>query len=140
MKPSGVQYLLRPWQTFKDGQLFYGLSKRGNRRWALSTKDGNKNYYKGTGSSGVGRWTTRGRYLVNWEKVRTYVVPSSLDSTMLRPLVCATAPKIRNSFKGYSEGPIDGKLYIQKLREFVKYGTEEAPEAARNEKNYIERG
>jgi large subunit ribosomal protein L41 len=138
MRPSPISYLLRPWQTYRNGEIFYGLIKTGNKRWPLTTKQGNKTFYKGTGSSGIGRWTRKGRYIVNWDKVRTYVVPSSLESTELRPLVCATAPKIKHTFKGYT-GATDGKLYVQKLKEFIQYGAEEAPQAERSS-NFVERG
>ncbi|ANB12798.1 mitochondrial 54S ribosomal protein YmL27 [Sugiyamaella lignohabitans] len=138
MKPTQINFLLRPWQTYRNGEIFYGMLKTGNKRWSLTTKQGNKTFYKGTGSSGVGRWTTRGRYIVNWEKVRTYVVPSGIDTTQLKPLVCATAPKVKHTFRGY-QGPMDGKLYVQKVKDFIKYGVEESPESARNE-NFIERG
>lgn len=138
MRPTAVRSLLRPWKKYKDGTLFYGDTKSGNKRWSLSTKQGNKNFYKGTGSTGVGRWTRKGNYQINWEKVRTYVVPSSVESTDLRPLVCPTTPNIRNTYKGYS-GPTDGKLHLDKTMEFVKYGTEESPEMVR-ENGWSERG
>lgn len=132
MKPTGILQLLRPWKPYKDGTLFYGVRKTGNKRWPLTTKQGNKNFYKGTRSTGIGRWTSRGRYIINWDKVRTYVVPSNVHSTELKPFVCATAPKIVNTFEGYQYGAIDGKLYLQKVKEFIEYGTVEAPAAQRN--------
>lgn len=81
MRPTAPTFLLRPWQRFRTGAPPYGFTKKGNNRWPLTTKDGNKNYYKGTGSSGIGRWTKHGRYKVNYEKVRTYVVPAQLETT-----------------------------------------------------------
>ena len=60
--------LRRPWQTFRDGTLFYGQLKTGTKRHPLTTKQGNKDFYKGTRSSGIGHLDTRGRYHVNWEK------------------------------------------------------------------------
>jgi hypothetical protein len=47
-------------------------------RHALSTKQTNKGYYKGTGSGSMGRHTQHGGYVIEWEKVRTYVVPKNL--------------------------------------------------------------
>jgi large subunit ribosomal protein L41 len=138
MKPSSILQLLRPWKPYKDGTLFYGLRKTGNKRWPLTTKQGNKNFYKGTRSSGIGRFTSRGRYLINWEKVRTYVVPSNVHTTDLKPFVCSTAPKIVNSYKGYKEGAIDGNLYLDKVKEFIEYGTVESPAAQRS--GHRERG
>lgn len=138
MKPSPIAQLLRPWRKYRDGTPFYGWTKTGNKRWSLTTKQGNKNFYKGTGSSGIGRWTTRGRYIINWDKVRTYVVPSGLNETSLKPLVCSKTPMLTHSFKGYDKGAIDGKLYLQKVKEYIEYGTNDAPAAKRE--NNVERG
>lgn len=81
MKPTQINQLLRPWKTFKDGTLFYGTTKNGSKRHPLTSKQGNKNYYKGTRSSGIGSHTAYGKYTINWEKVRTYVVPAGLSNT-----------------------------------------------------------
>lgn len=140
MRPTQVAQLLRPWKKYPDGTPFYGWGKTGTKRWPLGTKQGNKNFYKGTGSSGIGRWTRKGRYLINWGKVRTYVVPSALNDTALKPLVCETTPMVRHHFKGYEKGAVDGKLYLQKVREYIEYGAAEAPEAQRDEENLKERG
>ena len=45
------------------------------RRLRLTTKDVNKGFYKGTGSGSMGRHTKHGGYIVEWNKVRTYVCP-----------------------------------------------------------------
>jgi len=47
-------------------------------RHALSTKQTNKGYYKGTGTGSTGRHTKHGGYIIEWEKVRTYVAPKDL--------------------------------------------------------------
>jgi large subunit ribosomal protein L41 len=47
-------------------------------RHALSTKQANKGFYKGTGTGSTGRHTPHGGYIIEWEKVRTYVVPKNL--------------------------------------------------------------
>jgi large subunit ribosomal protein L41 len=47
-------------------------------RHALSTKQTNKGFYKGTGTGSTGRHTQHGGYIIEWEKVRTYVVPKDL--------------------------------------------------------------
>lgn len=36
--------LRRPWQTFRDGTLYYGQLKSGSKRHALTGKQGNKHY------------------------------------------------------------------------------------------------
>lgn len=139
MRPSVVQYLLRPWKKYKDGTPFKASIDKGTRRWQLTTKDGKRDMYKGTGSSGVGRWSRKGRYLIAWNKVRTYVVPRGLEATDLKPLVCVTAPPICHTFKGYDKGAVDGKLYVQKIKEFIEYGTNEAPDSLRDD-SFTERG
>lgn len=57
------------------------------RRLALTTKQVNKGYYKGTGSGSTGRHTKHGGYVIEWKKVRTYMVPSGLkDFNVRRPV------------------------------------------------------
>lgn len=46
------------------------------RRLRLTTKDVNKGFYKGTRSGAMGRHTKHGGYIIEWNKVRTYVCPS----------------------------------------------------------------
>lgn len=54
-------------------------------RLALSTKKANKGFYKGTGTGSTGRHTKHGGYIIEWEKVRTYVVPANLKEFKARP-------------------------------------------------------
>ncbi|KAI8886402.1 hypothetical protein K501DRAFT_213765 [Backusella circina FSU 941] len=58
---------------------------RGASRMPLTAKKGH-NYYKGTGSGAMGRHTKNGGYLVDWNKVRTFVVPN-LENFSLGPYV-----------------------------------------------------
>lgn len=53
-------------------------------RHALSTKKANKGFYKGTGSGSTGRHTQHGGYIIEWDKVRTYVVPPNLKECKVR--------------------------------------------------------
>lgn len=46
------------------------------RKLRLTVKDVNKGYYKGTRTGSMGRHTKKGGYIIEYEKVRTYVVPS----------------------------------------------------------------
>ena len=117
---SAAQLLKRPWKTYKDGTLFYGQSKAGNKRLALSTKQGNKNYYKGTRSSGIGHMSDKGKYSINYSRVRTFVTPEDM-STPLKPLVSANIPVPKNTFKGYT-GITDGRLWLDKVKEYVEHG------------------
>lgn len=50
------------------------------RRLALTTKQANKGFYKGTGTGSTGRHTKHGGYVIEWEKVRTYVAPPNLKT------------------------------------------------------------
>jgi large subunit ribosomal protein L41 len=54
---------------------FLARSTTGIRRLRLTTKMVNGGYYKGTGSGSMGRHTKHGGYKIDWNKVRTYVVP-----------------------------------------------------------------
>jgi large subunit ribosomal protein L41 len=49
------------------------------RKLQLTTKDMNKGFYKGTRSGSMGRHTKYGGYVIEWKKVRTYVVPPLAD-------------------------------------------------------------
>jgi large subunit ribosomal protein L41 len=48
------------------------------RRLQLTTKKAAKGFYKGTGSGSMGSHTKYGGYRIDWDKVRTYVVPKNL--------------------------------------------------------------
>lgn len=49
------------------------------RKLKLTTKDVKKGYYKGNRTGSMGRHTKYGGYIIEWEKVRTYAVPSLAD-------------------------------------------------------------
>lgn len=53
------------------------------QRLALTTKQVNGGYYKGTGTGSMGRHTKYGGYVVEWSKVRTYVVPADMKGFMV---------------------------------------------------------
>ncbi|EDO15432.1 hypothetical protein Kpol_1027p6 [Vanderwaltozyma polyspora DSM 70294] len=134
---SPVSLLTRPWKKTRDGTLFYGLSKSGNIRTTLTTKQGNKNLYKGTRSSGIGRFTNHGRYIIQWEKVRTFVTPKNYN-TDLKPLVSKDVPELKHAFKGYENGVYDTKLYFAKLKDYIKNG--QVQSKASDISCYVERG
>ncbi|ODQ82226.1 hypothetical protein BABINDRAFT_158866 [Babjeviella inositovora NRRL Y-12698] len=134
---SLVSQLTRPWKKFRDGTLFYGQHKTGSKRHQLTTKQGNKNYYKGTRSSGVGIHTRKGAYQIVWSKVRTFVVPQNLSACTLKPLVSMNTPQIKHHFQGYPKGMIDSKLNFDKIKEFIEHGEVESKLV---DNKYIERG
>ncbi|KAK6202610.1 mitochondrial 54S ribosomal protein YmL27 [Scheffersomyces amazonensis] len=118
---SSISSLKRPWQHFKDGSLWYGFSKSGSKRLPLTTKQGNKNYYKGTRSSGIGRLNKHARYLINWSKVRTYVVPD-LSKTELKALVSPNSPQILQKISGYEDGFKNPEFALNQAINFVEHG------------------
>lgn len=59
------------------------LAKR-LKRLALTTKATNKGYYKGTGTGPMGTHTKHGGYIIDWDRVRTYVVPQDLKDFKVR--------------------------------------------------------
>lgn len=136
-KESPISLLTRPWKKFRDGTLFYGDSKTGTRRTALTTKQGNKTMYKGTRSSGIGKHTRYGGYTIQWRKVRTFVTPEHYN-TDLKPLVSHNVPELKHQFKGYAKGSLDTKLYFDKLKEYIQNGKLQTE--ASDPKVYIERG
>lgn len=117
-----VSNLRRPWQTFRDGQIWYGFTTRGSKRHPLTTKQGNKNFYKGTGSTGYGKLNKNGTYIVNWEKVRTYVVPADLYNTELKALVSPNVPEIYQKFVGYEDGVKNPELAWKNIKDFIEFG------------------
>ncbi|KAF9934001.1 hypothetical protein FBU30_003719 [Linnemannia zychae] len=77
----------------------FGITKaimRGASRQQLTAKRG-RNHYKGTGSGAMGRHTKRGGYFIEWEKVRSYVVPDLTDFKLL-PYVSRSTQKTTGAF------------------------------------------
>ena len=68
---------------------------RSFRKLPLTTKDINKGFYKGTGTGSMGSHTKFGGYVIDWQKVRTYVVPPGLDSFKVRNHLRAEAERQR---------------------------------------------
>ena len=58
---------------------------------ALSSKMGNKNFYKGRGARNEGTHTSKGAYVVRPERLLRIAVPSALETTPLRPYVHTNA-------------------------------------------------
>ncbi|KAK1969354.1 hypothetical protein LY78DRAFT_654186 [Colletotrichum sublineola] len=77
----------------------------------LTTKDVNKGFYKGNRTGAMGRHTKFGGYVIEWHKVRTYVVPEGLNSTKLTPFVSDTIRPLKGTYPS-KEGPRDPQLYL----------------------------
>lgn len=119
---TSVLSLRRPDKTFKDGTLWYGDFKTGSKRHPLTTKQGNKHYYKGTRSSGIGRQNSHGKYIINWDKVRTYVVPASLHTSEIKSMVSPNAAYIRQRYIGYPDNSKSPELALRNAIDYVEYG------------------
>lgn len=120
---ASVQATLRkPWKTFRDGTLYYGMLKSGSKRHPLTTKQGNKHYYKGTRSTGIGHLDSRGRYHIDWNKVRTYVVPSGLNTTNLKALVSPNSPQFIQKVEGYKDSFKSPELALHNAINFIENG------------------
>lgn len=53
-------------------------------RLRLTTKQVNGGYYKGNRTGSMGHFDHKGNYVIDWKKVRTYVVPEDLDTFKVR--------------------------------------------------------
>ncbi|KAF4635861.1 hypothetical protein G7Y89_g2231 [Cudoniella acicularis] len=82
------------------------------QRLALNTKNANKGYYKGTGTGSTGSHTKHGGYIINWEKVRTYVVPQNLKDFKLTPFVTKKIRPVKGRFEGDPKGAFSGERYL----------------------------
>ncbi|KAI8804167.1 hypothetical protein BJ742DRAFT_826009 [Cladochytrium replicatum] len=64
---------------------------RGYIRKPMTSKRGNKNYYKGTGTGRMGHRTRKGFYKIDPWQLRTWMVPEGLSMTPLRATVSRNA-------------------------------------------------
>ncbi|KAK0125579.1 hypothetical protein ONS95_000414 [Cadophora gregata] len=92
------------------------LAKR-LQRLALTTKATNKGYYKGTGSGPMGSHTKHGGYIIDWDRVRTYVVPEDLKDFKLTPFVTQNMQKTTGRYPGDPKGPVSGESYLKKWKD-----------------------
>ncbi|RDW88810.1 hypothetical protein BP6252_00842 [Coleophoma cylindrospora] len=86
------------------------------RRLQLTTKQVNKGFYKGTGSGSMGEHTKHGGFVINWNKVRTYVVPSNLKDFKLTPFVTRNMKPTKGRFEGDPKGALSGVAYLEKWK------------------------
>ncbi|KAK4234882.1 mitochondrial ribosomal protein L27-domain-containing protein [Achaetomium macrosporum] len=84
------------------------------RRLRLTTKDVNKGFYKGTRTGSMGRHTKHGGYIIDWNKVRTYVCPS-LEGFKLTPFVTRNMPRTFGKYET-ELGPKDPELYLARWK------------------------
>eukprot|EP00118_Oscarella_pearsei_P025599 m.308445 g.308445 ORF g.308445 m.308445 type:complete len:102 (+) comp44015_c0_seq1:50-355(+) len=69
---------------------------RGARRGNMTSKRGNRTFYKGRGAKSTGYHTSKGNFIVQKQKVPEFVVPD-LTGFQLRPYVSYKTPKIKCS-------------------------------------------
>ncbi|OTA62271.1 50S ribosomal protein YmL27 [Hypoxylon sp. EC38] len=86
------------------------------RKLPLTTKDIKKGFYKGTRTGSMGRHTKFGGYIIDWDKVRTYVVPVGLDTFKLTPFVTRKVRPTRGRYEGYPMGPKSPELYLDRWK------------------------
>ncbi|KAI2472913.1 mitochondrial ribosomal protein L27-domain-containing protein [Annulohypoxylon bovei var. microspora] len=87
------------------------------RKFRLTTKDVNKGFYKGTRTGSMGRHTKHGGYVIDWTKVRTFVVPANLDNFKLTPFVTKMVHRTKGRYEGYSKGPKSPELYLDRWKQ-----------------------
>ncbi|KXJ96745.1 mitochondrial ribosomal protein L27-domain-containing protein [Microdochium bolleyi] len=85
------------------------------RKLPLTTKDINKGFYKGNRTGSMGRHTKYGGYVVDYSKVRTYVVPD-LKGFQLTPFVTNKIESIHGRYEGYAKGPRSPELYLERWK------------------------
>lgn len=70
------------------------LFARATRKLALTTKMVNKGFYKGTRTGSMGWHTKHGGYRIDWNKVRTYMVPDLDEFNVRLHLYLSTLPSL----------------------------------------------
>ncbi|MCJ1388421.1 hypothetical protein MMC18_001268 [Xylographa bjoerkii] len=86
------------------------------RRLALTTKQVNGGFYKGTGSGSMGRHTKHGDYVIEWHKVRTYIVPPQLKDFKLTPFVTRNMEPLKGKFERDKKGGLSGQRYLDRWK------------------------
>ena len=71
------------------------MAGRANRMANMPSKYGNLQFYKGKGATNQGRITSKGKFLLDWTRLKFIMSPGSLESFPLKPYV-AKAPRIKN--------------------------------------------
>lgn len=65
----------------------------------------------------MGRHTKHGDYLIEWRKVRTYVVPEQLKQCKLTPFVTRQMRPTKGRFEGDPKGGLSGEAYLKRWKE-----------------------
>ncbi|GAB0134561.1 hypothetical protein EsDP_00002926 [Epichloe bromicola] len=100
---------MRPTQVLSVGRY---------RHLKLTTKDVGKGFYKGNRTGSMGRHTKYGGYVIEWNKVRTYAVPSGLKDFKLTPFVSREVRAQSGDYKGLEKGPQDPYFYVEQWKRY----------------------
>lgn len=103
------------------------LLSRAVRRLPLTSKQAGPNYYKGYGGGAMGSHTRRGGYILDYSKIRTYVVPD-LEGFHLTPFVSKRIEKPdtkvfakgEEGMEDVGRGPMSGAAWVRSWREAVE--------------------
>ncbi|KAI0887826.1 50S ribosomal protein YmL27 [Annulohypoxylon maeteangense] len=87
------------------------------RKFRLTTKDVNKGFYKGTRTGRMGSHTKYGGYVIDWSRVRTFVVPPNLSKFKLTPYVTQLVREKKGRYEGYQMGPKSAELYLDRWKQ-----------------------
>ncbi|KAL3433035.1 hypothetical protein BDV09DRAFT_172955 [Aspergillus tetrazonus] len=79
-------------------------------RLRLTTKQVNGGYYKGNRTGSMGYFAKNGSYVIDWKKVRTYVVPENLNEFKLTPFVTKVMAPTKSRYTHEIER--NGKIFI----------------------------
>ncbi|KAI1934136.1 60S ribosomal protein L27, mitochondrial [Ophidiomyces ophidiicola] len=110
-------------------------------RLRLTTKQVNGGYYKGNRTGSMGFFAPqKGKYVINWTKVRTYVVPETLSEFKLTPFVTRRMEPTRNAFTKVLQAKSGREVVVPRaytgkdfLQEWVEENDEEVVELRRRE-------
>lgn len=128
---------MRPTQALSVGRY---------RHIAITTKDVGRGFYKGNRTGSMGRHTKYGGYVIEWNKVRTYVVPQNLQDfkvstaqqqtkkgilevwralaanawffRQLTPFVSREIKSAKGDYQGLQKGPQDPYFYVEQWKRY----------------------
>ncbi|KAI5464627.1 mitochondrial ribosomal protein L27-domain-containing protein [Mariannaea sp. PMI_226] len=100
---------MRPTQALSVGRY---------RHLKLTTKDVGRGFYKGNRTGSMGRHTKYGGYVIEWNKVRTYVVPQNLKDFKLTPFVSREIKAQKGDYQGLEKGPQDPAFYVEQWKRY----------------------
>lgn len=93
----------------------------GARRGPISSKEGNKNFYKGKGGGRMGKFTTRGNFIIQEERKRSYICPINMSLTpFVSPLTTKIVPKIHTLADYFEADSSDSREEARRIANKLK--------------------